>query len=410
MKSRHLLALSLLALLPAFSGCSLFNKIVTGISGKDNVQPPRELTEFTPAVQVQRLWKESVGDGSGRSGIRLRPAYADGRLFVASVGGQLTALDANTGKTIWRDDTRTHGRFGFGKKKHYPDALYAGGPSVNGDLLVVGTLDGHVYGLDAATGKQRWAAEVSDEVVSAPTIDEGVVYARTNDGRVYALDAVTGQRKWVNDQADVPLLSLRGNGALLISHGVVFYGSDDGKIVALRSDTGSTQWRQPIAKGEGRSDIEKLDDADGSLQLDGTTLYATAYHGNLVSIDAPDGKVNWNRPFSSYVGVAVAGKQLIGVDEDSVVWAFDSSTGGDMWKQDGLQYRWLTGPAVQGNYVVLGDLQGYVHWLSLSDGKFAARQRLSKDPIRARPLVVGDTVFVTDEKGTVGAYRIAGSQ
>src|SRR5579885_3369076 len=361
MKSRHLIALSLLALLPAFAGCSLISKIV---SGKDNVQPPTELTEFTPTVQVQRLWKESIGKGSGRSGIRLRPAYADGKLYVASVDGKLAALDASSGKTIWQDDT----------------------------------------------GKQRWAAELSDEVVSPPVIDQGVVYARTNDGRIYALDAASGARKWVNDQAEIPLLSLRGNGPLLIAHGVVFYGSDDGNVVALRSDTGSAQWQQQIAKGEGRSDIEKLDDSDGSLQLEGDTLYAAAYHGNLVAINAPDGKVNWNRPFSSYVGVAVAGQQLIGVDENSLVWAFDASNGADMWKQDGLQYRWLTAPEVQGRYAVVGDLEGYVHWLSLADGKFAARERLSKDAIRARPLVVGDTVYVEDVDGTIGAYRVAGSQ
>jgi len=224
------------------------------------------------------------------------------------------------------------------------------------------------------------------------------------------LDAATGARKWVNDQGEVPLLSLRGNGPLLVAHGVVFYGSDDGNVVALRSDTGSAQWQQQIAKGEGRSDIEKLDDADGSLQLDSDTLYATAYHGSLVSINAPDGKVNWNRPFSSYVGVAAAGQQLIGVDEDSLVWSLDTSAGADMWKQDGLKYRWLSGPAVQGKYAVVGDLEGYVHWLSLADGKFAARERLSKDAIRARPLVVGDTVFVEDVAGTIGAYRVAASQ
>ena len=138
MKQRHLLMLSLLALLPAFAGCSLISKIV---SGKDNLQPPHELTEFTPTVQVQRLWKDSIGDGAGRSGVRLMPAYADGKLYVASVDGKLAALDASSGKTLWRDDTRTHGWFGFGHKR-YADALYAGGPAVSGDLLVVGTLDG----------------------------------------------------------------------------------------------------------------------------------------------------------------------------------------------------------------------------------------------------------------------------
>jgi outer membrane protein assembly factor BamB len=397
--------LSLLAVLPAFTGCGLISKI---INGKDNLQPPHELTDFKPTVQVQRLWKAGIGDGAGRSGVRLAPAYADGKLYVASVDGKLAALDASTGKTIWRDDTRTRGWFGFGHKR-YPDALYAGGPAVSGDLLVVGTLDGHVYGMDAATGKQRWAAEVSDEVVSRPTIDNGVVYARTNDGRIYALDAATGERKWVNDQSEVPLLSLRGNGPLLVAHGVVFYGSDDGKVVALRSDTGSAQWQQPVAKGEGRSDIEKLDDADGTLQLSGSTLYATAYHGQLVSIDAPSGRINWNRPFSSYVGVGIAGNQVIGVDDKSQVWALDASNGADMWKTDGLEYRWLTAPAVQGHYAVVGDLEGYVHWLDLKDGSFAARERLSRNAIRARPLVVGDTVFVEDVEGDIAAYRIATS-
>lgn len=403
MKRQHLLILSVIALLPAFAGCSLISKIV---NGKDNVNPPRELTEFTPTLNVQRVWKASIGEGAGRSGIRLAPAYADGKLYVASTDGQLAALDAASGKTIWHDDHRTQGWFGFGNKR-YPDALYAGGPAISGDLLVVGTLDGHVYGMDAATGKQRWAAEVSNEVVSAPVIDNGMVFARTNDGRIYTFDANTGERKWVNDQGNVPLLSLRGNGALLVAHGVIFYGSDDGKISALRGDNGATQWQQAIAKGEGRSDIDKLDDSDGALQLDGSTLYAAAYHGSLASIDAPTGKVNWTRPFSSYVGVAVAGKQLIGVDDQSVLWAFDSSSGSEMWKQDVLQYRWLTAPAAQGNYAVVGDLEGYLHWLNLSDGKLAARQRMSKDAIQARPLVVGDMVYVEDVEGDIAAYRAA---
>jgi outer membrane protein assembly factor BamB len=407
MKLRHLLLLPLLVATVALSGCGLWNKI---FRHGENVQPPRPLEEFTPSLQVQKLWSTRIGDGAGRSGIRLQPTFADGRLYLISSDGKIEALDAATGKSLWKQSTRMgNGIWPFKHKKPGPDARYAGGPSVLGNLLVVGTLDGHVYGMDAATGKQRWAAEVSDEVVSRPTIDNGVVYARTNDGRIYALDAATGERKWVNDQSEVPLLSLRGNGPLLVAHGVVFYGSDDGKVVALRSDTGSAQWQQPVAKGEGRSDIEKLDDADGTLQLSGSTLYATAYHGQLVSIDAPSGRINWNRPFSSYVGVGIAGNQVIGVDDKSQVWALDASNGADMWKTDGLEYRWLTAPAVQGHYAVVGDLEGYVHWLDLKDGSFAARERLSRNAIRARPLVVGDTVFVEDVEGDIAAYRIATS-
>ena len=60
---------------------------------------------------------------------------------------------------------------------------------------------------------------------------------------------------------------------------------------------------------------------------------------------------------------------------------------------------------MQGETVVVGDIEGWVHWLSISDGKLVARERLSKDPIRAAPVVVGDTAYVEDIYGNIGAYR-----
>ena len=59
-----------------------------------------------------------------------------------------------------------------------------------------------------------------------------------------------------------------------------------------------------------------------------------------------------------------------------------------------------------GKHVVVGDLKGYIHWLQLSDGKLAARERLSHDAIRAQPLVVGNMVYVEDIDGHIGAYRL----
>ncbi|MGH8184526.1 MAG: outer membrane protein assembly factor BamB [Rhodanobacteraceae bacterium] len=407
MKRRHLLLLPLLAATVALSGCGLWSKL---FNRGENIQPPKPLVEFAPTLQVQKIWSRRIGDGAGRSGVRLQPTYADGKLYLISTDGKLEALDAATGKEIWEQSTRVgDGIWPFKHKKPGPDARYAGGPTVSGSLLVVGTLDGHVYGYDATTGKRLWSASVDDEVISPPAIDAGTVYARTNSGAVYAFDANTGERKWVNDQASVPLLSLRGNGPLLAVHGVVIFGSDDGNVVSVRGDTGATQWHLPITKGLGRTDIQKLNDADDTLQLDGSTLYATAYHGELVAIDAAQGQLAWDRPFSSYVGVGVADNELIGVDSNSVVWAFSKDGGGDLWKQDALEYHWLTAPAIQDKYAVVGGVEGYVHWRGWSNGKLAARVRMSRDAIRGRPVVNGDTVYVEDVKGHVAAYRINAS-
>lgn len=382
----------------ALAGCHSFKK--------ENVQPPTPLDkDFKPTAQVTRLWTSSIGDGAGESGLRLRPAFADGVLYAASTDGKIAAFDATSGKTLWSKSSSTKGWFGWGDKKR-KDAFYAGGPGVSGDLLAIGTLDGHVYGINAKDGSPRWEATLNSEVLTAPAVVGGFVIVRTGDGRLYGLDSTSGERRWAYDQGNVPLLSLRGNGPLLVANGVVFFGSDNGKLVALRLDNGEKLWEQTLASGEGRTEIDRLNDADGSILLDGTTLYGAAYHGNLVAVDGPSGRPLWSRPFSTFTSVDVAGNALYGVNEDSQVWAFDKNGGADMWKNDKLKYRWLSAPAVQGSYVVVGDVEGYVHWLQTSDGALAARERLSKKPIRAQPLVVGDTVYVEDVKGRIGAYRL----
>ncbi|MBE1161043.1 outer membrane protein assembly factor BamB [Dyella acidiphila] len=390
----------LTASLVAIAGCHSFKK--------ENIQPPTPLDKnFKPTVQVTEVWKTRVGHGAGMSGVRMQPTVVGGVLYAASTDGAIGAYDAASGKTIWENKSRTKSWFGLGwGDKNRKDALYSGGPAVAGDLLVIGTLDGHVYGLNVKDGSQRWVSALPSEVIDSPTIASQLTIVRTQDGRVYGLDSSTGERRWVNDQGNVPLLSLRGNGSLLVANGVVFFGSDDGKLTALRLDNGDKLWEQKLSSGEGRTDIERMNDADGGVLLDGSTLYAAAYHGSLTAVDGPSGRPMWARPFSTYTSLALSGNSLFGANTDSQVWAFDKSSGADMWKNDNLKYRWVTAPAVQGNYVVVGDIEGYVHWLQAADGALAGRERLSKKAIRAQPVVDGDLVYVEDVMGHIAAYRL----
>ncbi|MHC1480611.1 outer membrane protein assembly factor BamB [Frateuria aurantia] len=377
---------------------------------KENIHPPTPLDKnFKSSIAIKQVWDARIGKGAGLSGIRLRPTYADGRLYVISTDGHIAALDAATGKTLWERSTRMRSRWlWLGRKAtRYPDAYYSAGPVVVGDQLLVGTLDGHVYSLDAKTGEERWHAELAGEVLSAPAVAGDQVIVRTEDGRVYSLNRNTGVREWANDDSNLPALTLRGNSAVLAVNGVVFMATDDGKLVSLRLDNGEKLWEQLLASGEGRTDIERLNDADGDVVLDGTTLYATAYHGNLTAVDGPSGRPLWSRPFSSATTPYVSNNAIYATNEDSEVWAFDKTGGTDMWRSSALKYRWLSAPAVQGDYAVVGDFEGFVHWLKTSDGSVVGRERLSKKAIRGEPLVEGDMVYVEDIAGHIGAYRLS---
>ncbi|MBA8886259.1 outer membrane protein assembly factor BamB [Dokdonella fugitiva] len=383
----------------SLSGCTWLKSL----GKKDNVQPPTELVEFAPTTQVDRVWSEGVGSGAGASGARLAPGVADGRLYAAGVDGSIEAIDATTGRTLWH--TRLGERHGWRFWSRRDNSLrWSGGPTAEGDLVVVGGLDGQVYALSAADGSERWKAQMSSEIVAAPAIANGIVVVRSNDGRLVGLDAADGSRKWIFDQS-VPALSLRSNSAPLIANGVVYDGYDNGRVVAVRLDDGNELWSQTLSGGEGRTEVERLADVDGNIVSDGQALYAAGYRGQLAAIALDSGRPVWQRDLSSYTGTAVSGNTLVAIDADGNVWAFDRETGVNLWKQDQLKYRWLTAPAIQGKYVVVGDIEGYVHWLSLDEGKFAARERLSRKPIEGAPLVVGDLVYVEDVKGHIGAYR-----
>jgi outer membrane protein assembly factor BamB len=375
---------------------------IKNLGKKDNVEPPTPLTEFTPSTQIDRLWTEGVGGGAGDSGAQLAPSSAGGRLYAAGIDGTVAALDAATGHRVW--EKRLGQRAGWLWKRGDNSIRWSGGPAVEGDLVVVGGLDGQLYGLSAQDGAERWHVQLSSEVITAPAISGGIVVVRTQDGRLSGLDANDGSPKWAFEQA-VPTLSLRGNSSPLVVNGVVYDGFDSGKVVAIRLDDGNEQWAQTLASGEGRTEIERLSDVDGNVVSDGSALYAAGYRGQVAALALDSGRPIWQRDLSSYTGAAVSGNALVVVDAEGDVWAFDRETGVNLWKQDQLKYRWLSAPAIQGKYVVVGDSEGFVHWLTLDEGKFAARERLSKKPIESAPLIVDGTAYVEDVKGRIGAYR-----
>lgn len=397
MKRSIALAVALMAL--GLGGCSWLKSLGT----KDNVEPPTPLTELTPTVQIDRIWSQSVGDGAGDSGARMNPGIGDGRLYVGSVTGVVEAIDAASGRTVWSKKLGSRHGWIWGRSDN--SLRWTGGPTASGDLLVVGGLDGQVYAMSTQDGAERWHVQVSSEVIAPVAIGNGIVVVRSNDGRLVGLDATNGSRRWVFDQ-NVPPLSLRGNSAPLIANGIVYDGFDNGRVVAVRLEDGVEQWTQTLSGGEGRTEVERLSDVDGNIVSDGAALFAAGYGGQVAALALDSGRPLWQRDLSSYAGVAVGGNTVVLADAEGNVWAFDRETGVNLWKQDQLKYRLLGTPAIQGKFAVVGDAEGYVHWLTLDEGKIAARQSLGGKPIQGVPLVVDDVVYVEDDNGRIGAYRV----
>ena len=361
------------------------------LGGDDNADPPAELVKIEVPVPLEKLWDNSVGVGNDEHFVNLVPAIYGDLLFIADRKGRVVALDVETGKQRWSVKT---------------DVAVSAGPGVGEGLVLVGTSDAEVLALSAVDGTELWKADVSSEVLSVPQIDLDKVIVQTADGNVAALDAENGEQVWIHDRS-IPVLTLRGTSTPAVQHGLVVVGYANGKLAALSAEKGFNVWETSISIPQGSSEIDRMVDIDGDPIIVGGAVYVTPYQGRVAVIDIRNGNPGWTVEMSSNVGLGVDFSQVYVTDDQSHVWALARSTGASEWKQEELDNRGLTAPEPYEDYILVGDVEGYVHLLSRYDGHVAARVRIDKRGITARPLVSDDVFYVYGNSGKLAAYRLA---
>lgn len=365
--------------------------VLGGCAGrKETAEPPAELTSFEAKIDVERLWRGKVGGGSERLRLGLRPASDGARIYAGAYDGQIASFDAQTGEKLWSVKTRLP---------------LTAGPGYGDGALAFATADGDLLLVDAETGEERWRQAIGSEVLAAPALGSGVVVVRSVDGRLRGFSATDGSTLWAVEQS-LPTLTLRGNTAPRVSGPLVVSGFNNGRVAAYELANGDAVWEVAIANPTGRSDLERLVDVSSGLTIVGNDVYVVGYHGRAVGIDLATGVVLWQQELSSYAGLGADFNNVYVTSDFDAVVALNRASGTQVWRQDALRLRDVTAPARYADTLVVGDYEGYVHWLSPDNGDFLARERAAGDRISAAPLVVGQNVYVQGDDGTLAAFTL----
>ena len=386
---RTLNRLGLVALMSvSLSACST----VKGWFSDDDDDPtaPVELVKIEETVKIKKLWSTGVGDGQGKGLYKLQPAMTSTAIYAASAEGEVKALERSRGKKLWTVDLETGLSGGVG---HYEDSIF------------LGSSDGSVLRLDARDGAVLWSTRLTGEVLAPPQGDGRVVVAQTYDGKLQGLDFDSGEKLWTYD-SNVPVLTIRGTGTPILRNNVVYAGFANGRVVAFNSRTGGTLWEARVAISQGRSEIERIVDVDGTMALEGNELYAASYQGRVVAIDSTNGRKMWQRNVSSFSGVSQGFGNVYVTDEDGTVTAYLRNGQGVRWIQDALGYRELSRPTPVSSYVAVADLEGYVHLMSQVDGGFVGRVKADGKGARADMMADGNVLYVYGNSGKLIAYEI----
>ncbi|HEX4879336.1 MAG TPA: outer membrane protein assembly factor BamB [Limnobacter sp.] len=361
------------------AGCSTLSSLNPFGSG---AVKPAELKSFTPALKVSTAWKTDIGDSE--QGF-FTPAVMDDTVYVASQAGQVRALSKSTGQVKWSVKTETKLKSGV---------------AATVDTVAVVDVGNRLIAFDTA-GKQKWTVNLGTEVTTVPTAAVGNIVVRGIDFSVMAFATENGAQRWKYSR-QLPPLTLRINSPVDVNNARVYAGFPGGRLVSLDLNTGSVVWEGTLASPTGTTEIERITDVTGTPVYNFREVCAASFQGKIGCLDAVSARPVWSVDFSAPEGASVDDRYMIAANELGDLFAFSRTGGKQVWRVENFQRRAPTTPAVAGRAAVIGDFEGYVHFIDRDTGKTIARARAGSKALTSAPIALdGNMVLVQSRNGDV---------
>ncbi|MBK9517189.1 MAG: PQQ-binding-like beta-propeller repeat protein [Anaeromyxobacter sp.] len=284
-----------------------------------------------------------------------------GELTPSEPGG--AAVDAVTGLVVvgtrdgWLHALRADGSLAW---DFQADGPFAAEPLVDGDTVYAGSHDGRLYALALGTGKERWRYDAREQLGTRPALIEGLVVVASLQDTVFAVDARTGAWKWHHRREQREGFTIRGAAAVAAGDGLVHAGYSDGTLLALEAGSGVVRWERQAAPSGSYTDVD-------SLVVQGGRVFAAAYSGAVVALEAATGKPLWQVLAPEATRVTMGPATLLVVTSTKVL-ALSPVDGRVAWSVP-LEGSPGGAPRVSGRWLLVPAEQGGLRFLELASGR-----------------------------------------
>lgn len=364
--------------------------LLAGCSSTENFEEPAPVPQAVGSVTLDEEWSTRVGKGHDKDFLQLTPVVLGGSLYAVSADGVLLAIGPATGDERWR--------------KRLDERVMAGLGGDNRHLYLVND-DAQIIALDRNDGEPVWRARLPNEALAEPRSNGNLVVVQTIDGRVLAFSARDGERRW-QYEATTPALSFRASAPPVVGGEMILVSFANGRLVALSAENGQALWQYAVGEPSGRTELERLVDVTAEPLVIENAVLVAGYQGKLALLDLQSGQEIWSRSTSTFHSPALGRDRVFVAMVNGDMVALDGSTLERIWTQDQLAWRRLSAPLAVGNYVLVGDYEGYIHLLSQQDGSFEGQVQVDKSGLRSPFLVWEDKIIVYGNGGRLGVYSL----
>lgn len=380
MKMSYKIPLAFTVLSLALVGCS--SKAV-----KVEQIKPNPLPKISASQSIAPIASYSVAATHKVDPLRLQLGVDQGRVFAADPKGEVTAYQGK--QRLWQTQVSKAG-------------ISAGAVAGEG-IVVVANKKGQLFALDQATGSKKWHSQLTGAVLAPSLIQAGRVITLANDGTVFAHDIATGQQVWTYNLPKIDF-SMRGTAApVAVDPRTVLVAWANSYVYVIDTVTGIPHLQRRVSINDGRSDIQRLNDIDGEPVVAGRYLISTSYQGQLTALDLASQQVIWSEDASSLRSPIIFDNKVFVTQSTGKISAHDITTGQQLWQNEQLLHRKLSNPAILGNQLVVGDLDGVLHLIDPNTGHLVGRAKTAGEVRSLRS--IDQQLYVSSQKGTYSIWQ-----
>lgn len=367
--------------------------------------PTRAPGHLAGPASLSEVWRADVGAGSdGSSRITATPVVADGRVYTLDAASGVAAVDAASGRVLWRASVTPEGENdsdGFGGGLAYMDGR-----------LFATTGFGEVLAIAPADGAILWRQSLGAPLRAAPAVAAGRVIVVTRANQGFGLDAATGGILWraLGAPGGAGVL---GGASPAVSGELAVLPFTSGELLAVRASNGRRIWSDALTGGGRGSASIDVTDISGDPVIAGQAVFAANDSGQLVAIDGRTGARGWLRQLGAASPVWPIGPTLFLVTNDARVMRLAAATGETMWSAQLPRYTdpgdrtgviGYRGPVVAGGVVYVASSEEGLLAFDPQNGAALPGADISGGAGVA-PVVAGGVLYALSNDGVLHAFR-----
>ncbi|MDE2596453.1 MAG: PQQ-binding-like beta-propeller repeat protein [Sphingomonadales bacterium] len=366
--------------------------------------PSKSYGNLALADAPGRAWTAAIAGSGKRQRLAASPVIGDGKLFVMDTQGIVHAMDAATGRELWRKS--------FQIKGDGSSSVFGGGASYDSGRVYVTTGVGEVAALDASTGEQKWKVKPAGPLRGSPTVAFNAVFVMTQNNEIHALNVDDGAALW-DESGSLGQAGVFGVAAPAAGQGTVIAGYSSGELVAYRYENGRVLWNDALARTSLSTTVGVLTDIDADPIIDRGRVFALGQGGRMAAYELVSGQRIWELNLAGISTPAVAGDWIFTLTDDARLLCIARATGKVRWMTQLMRFEnenkrkgpvFWTGPVLANNRLWIANTRGEVMSASVADGSVSQFVKLGNS-VSLAPVVANSTLYILDDGGKINAFK-----